>query len=67
MKQTVIKIEGMMCEHCKMAVTKALSTLDGVHEVAVELNPGQAKVNYDSGKIDIESLKEVIVEKGYRV
>lgn len=50
-----------------MAVTKALTELEGVTDVEVSLNPGQAKVNYNSSKIDIEDLKGVITESGYKV
>ena len=28
-----IKIKGMSCQHCVMAVTKALSALDGIKNV----------------------------------
>jgi copper chaperone len=67
MKEITISIEGMMCGHCQMAVTKALTELEGVTDVEVSLNPGQAKVNYNSSKIDIEDLKGVITESGYKV
>jgi copper chaperone len=67
MKEITISIEGMMCGHCQMAVTKALTELEGVTDVEVSLNPAQAKVNYNSSKIDIEDLKGVITESGYKV
>ena len=67
MKETTINIEGMMCEHCLNSVTKAITGIDGVTDVEVSLNPGQAKVNFDSSKIDVEDLEEVITDKGYRV
>jgi len=57
----------MMCGHCQMAITKALTSVEGVTDVEVSLNPGQAKVNYDSSKINIEDLKGVITESGYKV
>ena len=33
----------------------------------VGLEPGQAKVYYDSGNIDIGDLKVIIVKSGYKV
>jgi copper chaperone len=30
---TTIKIEGMSCNHCVMAVTKALNEIDGIKDV----------------------------------
>ena len=35
--------------------------------VEVSLEPGQAKVYYDSGNIDIWDLKVIIVKSGYKV
>lgn len=66
MKEDSIKIEGMMCGHCQMHVTKALSAAEGVVGVKVTLDPGQAKVNYDPEKITLEGIKGVINEAGYK-
>ncbi|MCL7475456.1 MAG: heavy-metal-associated domain-containing protein [ANME-2 cluster archaeon] len=66
MKEDTIQIEGMMCGHCQMNVTKALSAVEGVVGVDVTLDPGQAKVNYDPARITIEGLKGVINEAGYK-
>ncbi|MBW6519374.1 MAG: heavy-metal-associated domain-containing protein [ANME-2 cluster archaeon] len=66
MKEDTIQIEGMMCGHCQMNVTKALSTTEGVVGVEVSLDPAQAKVNYDPERITIEGLKGVINEAGYK-
>ena len=66
MKEDTIQIEGMMCGHCQMNVTKVLSSVEGVVDVEVSLDPGQAKVNYDPGRINIEVLKGVINEAGYK-
>ena len=30
---TTIKIRGMSCQHCVMAVTKALGAIDGIKDV----------------------------------
>ena len=39
----------------------------GVMDVEVNLEPGQAKVYYDYGNIDIGDLKGIIVKSGYKV
>lgn len=36
MEKTIL-IEGMMCNHCKMAVEKVLSAVEGVTSVTVDL------------------------------
>lgn len=33
------RVNGMTCEHCVKAVTSELTTLDGVRDVVVDLNP----------------------------
>lgn len=33
-------VTGMTCDHCVHAVTEEIGALDGVREVAVELNAG---------------------------
>ncbi len=37
-----IKIKGMTCNHCVMAVTKALNEIDGIKDVKVDLEKGDA-------------------------
>lgn len=66
-KETVcIKIEGMMCEHCVKAVTKALAAIVGVTIQSVSLEDGVAKVGVPEG-FDTERLKAHIEEEGYKV
>ena len=40
----VITIEGMMCEHCKMKVERALSEVNGVSKVKVNLKNKTANI-----------------------
>jgi len=35
-----VKVKGMSCQHCVMAVTKALTSLDGIKKVEVDLQNG---------------------------
>ena len=62
-----LNISGMTCNHCKMKVEKALKTLDGVQEVQINLEAGQAEVQYDAGKISESDLKTVVGSAGYEV
>ena len=39
-----LKVEGMTCNHCVMAVTKALKKVPGVEKVEVSLEKGEALV-----------------------
>jgi copper chaperone len=62
-----LNVEGMTCNHCKMAVTKALIALEGVSNVEVHLQEGTVDVDYDETKVNVEKLKEVIEDQGYDV
>ena len=60
----VIHIEGMMCQHCKAAVEKALRAVDGVESVEVSLEDKCATV---TGSADPAALKQAVVDAGYEV
>lgn len=66
-EKLTLSIAGMSCNHCKMKIEKALKTLDGVEEVQVNLDAGQADVVFDSAKISAADLKTVIGDAGYEV
>lgn len=55
------KVEGMMCNNCRMHVEKALNNMDGVH-ATVTLNPPVAVVEFSDGEKSMEELQAVITE-----
>jgi copper chaperone len=59
-----VKIQGMTCQHCVAAVTRALETVTGVTRVIeVDLGRGEALVE---GTPDPDSLARAIELAGYR-
>ncbi|KFM99006.1 copper chaperone [Bacillus clarus] len=62
-----LNVEGMTCNHCKLAVTNALQELAGVNKVTVELQAGTVEVEYDEAKLNVEQLKDAIEEQGYDI
>jgi len=62
---TTIKVEGMSCGHCKMAVEKAAKSLDGVSMAEVNLDKGELSVEFAEGKENLEALKGAVKEAGY--
>lgn len=62
----VITIEGMMCEHCKMKVERALSELNGVSKVKVNLKNKTATI-YSTKSISNDDIKKVISKLDYKV
>jgi len=55
-------VEGMTCNHCVANVDKNLKAIDGVDEVSVDLQKGEAVVN---GNVAESKIKEVIESIGY--
>ncbi len=65
MKQETLKIEGMSCGHCVMAVKKELSKLENVKVNDVQI--GSADVEFDETKVNEKILADAIEEAGYKV
>lgn len=65
LKRAKIKIDGMSCQHCVKTVTDAVSDLDGVSQVKVNLKKGEAKIKFDKDRLDLEQLKTAIVTAGF--
>jgi len=66
MTTKTIKIEGMMCDHCKMHVERALSSLEGVEEAIVSLKENNAVLKGEQLPKD-EVICKAIEEAGYKV
>ncbi|HMU42525.1 MAG TPA: cation transporter [Ignavibacteriaceae bacterium] len=62
--QLEIKIEGMSCQHCVMAVKKEISKL-AIDNLDVKI--GEAKVKFDESKVNPAAIKQAIVSAGYIV
>jgi len=63
---TTIKIEGMSCNHCVMAVQKALSGIDGARNVNVDLQKGEATFD-EAAPVDMNAVREAVKKAGYHV
>lgn len=62
--EKTLHVEGMMCQKCQAHVEKALAGVDGVTNVAVDLEAKQAKVTCENSVSD-EALCAAVVEAGY--
>jgi len=65
MQETTIRVEGMTCNGCVASVTRVLKTLPGVGSVDVSLERGEAKVQFDPSRTDLDHLKKTIEAAGY--
>lgn len=60
--KTSIKINGMSCQHCVMAVKKELEKLQLEF---LEVKIGEAVVEFDQKIISVEHIIDAIAEAGY--
>lgn len=61
----VFTVEGMSCQHCVKAVKNALSEVQGVKSVEVDL--AAKKVEVEGDNLQEQQLKDAIQDAGYEV
>jgi Cu+-exporting ATPase len=62
--ETVIKVEGMMCTHCKARVESVCKAVEGAVDAVVDLQAKQVTV---TGTASVEALKQAITAAGYEI
>jgi len=67
MTSKILNIDGMSCDHCKMAVTRAVSSLEGVGSVEVSLENNTATVEFEESRLNLAAIKQAIQDQGYDV
>ena len=63
---TTIKVKGMTCDHCVMAVDKALNQIDGIKNINVDLKKGEATFD-EVNPVDLNIVRKAIKKAGYEV
>ena len=61
----VINVEGMTCGGCVKSVDRAVSQLQGVQSVDVDLEGNKASVTYDASTVAVEAIVEAIEDAGF--
>lgn len=67
MEETVLRVEGMSCEHCVKAVQKAVGALPGIENVSVDLKGKTVSVKYNPEQSTLDKIKAEIDDQGYDV
>jgi copper chaperone CopZ len=65
MKKITIKVEDMMCEHCKKTIEDALKKLKGVNSTKVYLDNKSIEIVYNEGILDSNKIEKTILELGF--
>lgn len=65
-RTVTIKVEGMHCGGCATSVEKKLKATEGVEEVSVSYEKGEARIKYDDQKTTEAKLREAINSTGFK-
>lgn len=64
--RVTLRIEGMTCASCGVAVRTALRGLDGVRSVEVSFEQKKASVTYEPRRVTPEQMVRAVERLGYR-
>lgn len=63
-----LKVSGMVCGGCEVAVKMAANKVDGVKDVKASHEKGTAEVTYDPSKTNAEAIARAITKNsGFKV
>ncbi|WP_458456123.1 heavy metal translocating P-type ATPase [Methanobrevibacter sp.] len=65
--EMTIRIQGMHCASCTMNVENFLIRLDGIFDVKADLTSESARIRYDSSKVTLDEIDEVITSLGFEL
>lgn len=67
MTRVVLNVPGISCGHCAKTVTEALTPIDGVRGVTVDVPTRRVQVEYDEAVANLEQMKAALAEEDYPV
>jgi copper chaperone len=67
MATTVLRVPDISCEHCERTITAALTPVEGIYRVDVDIPERKVRVEYDEAQVSVEHMKEVLEEEDYPV
>ncbi len=66
MKETIIKIEGMVCNGCENRVQNALKNIEGIENVVADHTTGTVTVT-SKNEVQESVIKEKIEDIGFEI
>ncbi|MDR3136631.1 MAG: copper ion binding protein [Coriobacteriales bacterium] len=67
MEKATLKVKGMACGHCEIAVQDAVRSLSGIKKVKANQRKGEVVVAYDPAMVTKEHISQAINDTGYQV
>jgi copper chaperone len=65
MEKTTLRVEGMSCGHCEIAVQDAVRKLPGIGKVKASKRKKEIAVEYDAAAVTREQIAAAIESIGY--
>lgn len=62
-----LPVQGMTCANCARSVERKLTATPGVLKATVDLAGASAAVEYDSSRVQPDTLKQAVRQLGYEV
>jgi len=61
-----VRVKGMSCQHCAKTVKKTLEEVDGITNIAVDLETGEVTFE-ETRPVDNELIREKVRKAGYEL
>ena len=65
MANVKLRVTGMTCGHCQMKVEQALRGVNGVYSAIVDLQDGEAEVDFNDDAVTTAQLFAAVERAGY--
>ena len=67
LEATTLVAPDISCEHCQHAIEGAVSKVEGVSEVKVDIPAKTVHLKYDPQQVTLAKIEEVLDDVGYTV
>lgn len=67
MTERKLFVPDISCDHCKTSIEAAVSELNGVEAVSVDIPSKTVDLSYDEGAVSLENIIKAMVDVGYEV
>ncbi len=62
-----LNVPDISCEHCERAITNALTPVEGVRTVQVDIPAKQVRMDYDAARVSLDRIKAILQDEDYPV
>jgi copper chaperone len=66
-EEKVLNVPDISCEHCVKTINAALSTLEGMQSVQVDIPTRTVQVRYDPQRVTMDQIAATLDEAGYTI